>query len=83
MQNQVRKLHQCLNAEKPWFELSKNFPLLEKISLEISNFSKNEMGLIHDKILKLYSNYINEWQQFEQQFNCGFLKISLEKGKYK
>ncbi len=69
MQSQVRKLDKYLRAEKPWFEFSKNFPLLEEISLEISNFSKNEMGLIHDKILKLYSNYINEWQQFEQQFN--------------
>ena len=69
MQSQDRKLHQCLNAEKPWFALSKNFPLLEEISLEISNFSGKEIGLGQDNILQLYSNYINEWQKFEHQLN--------------
>ncbi len=69
MQSQVRKLDQCLNAEKPWFELSKNFPLLEEILLDISNFSDKEIRLGQDNILQLYSNYINEWQQFEHQLN--------------
>ncbi len=69
MKNQALKIEKCLSSRKPWFELSKNFPLLEEIKMEISNLSEREMVLIQDKILRLYSNYINEWQLLEQRLN--------------
>lgn len=69
MKNQVLKIEKCLNSRNPWFELNKDFPLLEEVRMEISNLSEREMVLIKDKILRLYSSYINEWQLLEQRLN--------------
>lgn len=66
MQSQVKRLDKYLRAENPWFELSKNFPLLEEIKIEMSNLDENEMFLIQNKILRLYSDYVKEWHNFTQ-----------------
>lgn len=69
MKSQVLKIERCLSSRNPWFELSRNFPLLEEVRMEISNLSERKMVVIKDKILRLYSNYINEWQLLEQRLN--------------
>lgn len=69
MRNQVQKLKTCLEAQNPWFELSRSYPMLEEIKLRLGNLTKADTALIQNKILYLYSNYVHEWSMFENRIH--------------
>lgn len=69
MRNHIQKLRNCLEAQNPWFELSHSYPILEEIKLSLGILTKDNKELIQNKILYLYSNYVQEWSIFESRIN--------------
>jgi len=69
MQYQISKIKSCLDRKNAWFELAKSFPNLEEMKLRVCGSSKNEQILFQEKVLNLYSKYLNEWNKFKSLFH--------------
>lgn len=59
MQLQVDKLRIILNSDKPWYRLTKEYPILMDIVDRCLEEDGHNCG--SSKILQLYDNYVKEW----------------------
>lgn len=64
MEWQYHKIKQLLGSEAPWPNLISEFPELQSISVEISCHSQESEEKTRKSILKLYSQYVAEWETF-------------------
>lgn len=69
MQKQIHKIGTCLNAPRPWYELSLAYPSLEEIKLQLSGISHKKMPSLQKNIMRLYGAYLYEWHLFENRVN--------------
>lgn len=64
MEWQYHKIKQLLLSEAPWQDLISEFPELQSISAEISGGGRSSEDEIQRSLLKLYSQYVAEWDNF-------------------
>jgi hypothetical protein len=66
MQYQVNRIRNLLLQPDPWVSLSRDYHELDEIVDQISLQTKQEAAQLRIRIIKLYSNYVDEWQLFEE-----------------
>ena len=62
MLKQVETLRSALQSEQPWQSLSKTYPELGKLAIQIP---KNSVAVqqYQENLLHLYRNYVDEWDK--------------------
>ena len=64
MEWQYEKIRRLLNSKSPWLNLIIEFPELRNISAELSSRGRTSQVEIRRSLLKLYSQYVAEWDGF-------------------
>jgi 7-cyano-7-deazaguanine synthase in queuosine biosynthesis len=64
MEWQYQKIKQYLDSDSPWLKLISEFPELQSISVALSRHSRESEEKTQRSILKLYSQYVDEWGTF-------------------
>ena len=66
MQHQVNKIRKLLKHSDPWMSLSEEYHEIDDIVDQISNQNKEKANFLRRQIIQLYSNYVDEWNVFEE-----------------
>lgn len=66
MQFQVDRLRVLLNQENPWRGLTSEYYDLDDIVDQISKYYSQDRNDLKQQIIRLYSNYVDEWRLFEE-----------------
>jgi 7-cyano-7-deazaguanine synthase in queuosine biosynthesis len=66
MQYQVNRIRYLLLQPDPWVSLSRDYHELDDIVDQISLQTIQEAAQLRMQIIKLYSNYVDEWRLFEE-----------------
>ena len=53
-----------LNNPDPWRSLTIEFPMLKQVATEVCVASGEVPADVQAKLLRLYSTYVNEWEEF-------------------
>ena len=64
MEWQAQKIAACLTAKDPWQKLAYEFPSLMEIASEICLDTNTESERVRSDLLRLYSQYVTEWNGF-------------------
>jgi 7-cyano-7-deazaguanine synthase in queuosine biosynthesis len=66
MHYQVNRIRDLLVQQDPWTSLSGEYHELDNIVDQISIQTKQKAPQLRTQIIKLYSNYVDEWKLFEE-----------------
>lgn len=69
MEWQYQVIKNCLSTKDSWQKLILEYPILQTILLELTNYRKFQDEDIQNKILLLYSRYCAEWETFSARQN--------------
>lgn len=69
MQYQIDKIRVLLKQENPWVNLSREYHDLDNIADQISQYNQQDVNCLRAQIVQLYSNYVDEWEFFEEYIN--------------
>ncbi|MDX2032594.1 MAG: hypothetical protein SF339_18105 [Blastocatellia bacterium] len=61
---QARQIGACLRSPAPWQELIHQFPALQDVLAEVCRTTGTEPDNISSGLLRLYSQYVQEWDSF-------------------
>jgi 7-cyano-7-deazaguanine synthase in queuosine biosynthesis len=67
---QARRIAECLGSIDAWQALIRAFPMLAKIEDMLAANRGQDRQLIRSSLLRLYEQYIDEWNQFQSR--CSF-----------
>jgi 7-cyano-7-deazaguanine synthase in queuosine biosynthesis len=62
---QARKIAECLGSVDAWQAMIRAFPMLAKIEDSLATNSGQDRLLIRSSLLRVYEQYIDEWNQFQ------------------
>jgi 7-cyano-7-deazaguanine synthase in queuosine biosynthesis len=74
---QARKIAECLGGVDPWQATIRAFPMLAKIEDSLATNGDQDRRLIRSSLLRLYEQYIDEWNQFQSCCSL-FLRIDQQ-----
>ena len=69
MEWQYLTIRDCLSSKYAWQKLILEYPILQTTALELVNNKKLESECIQNKILLLFSQYCEEWENFSARRN--------------
>lgn len=64
---QARRIAECLGSIDAWQALIRAFPMLAKIEDLLTTNGDRDRQLIRSSLLRLYEQYIGEWNQFQSR----------------
>jgi hypothetical protein len=64
---QARRIAECLGSIDAWQALIRAFPMLAKIEDLLATNGDQDRQLIKSSLLRLYEQYIDEWNQFQSR----------------
>jgi hypothetical protein len=64
---QARRIAECLGGIDAWQALIRAFPMLAKIEDLLAANRGQDRQLIRSSLLRLYEQYIDEWNQFQSR----------------
>ena len=67
--NQYQTIQNCLSAEDAWQNLIIEYPTLQTIASELISRKNLQEEDIQNKILLLFSQYCEEWENFSARRN--------------
>jgi 7-cyano-7-deazaguanine synthase in queuosine biosynthesis len=73
---QARRIAECLGSVNPWQAMIRVFPMLHRIEDALAMKSDQDRQSIQYSLLRLYRQYITEWNQFQL---CCPLFLSAER----
>jgi hypothetical protein len=64
MESQYQKISNSLRSDRRWKSLTGEFPHLQKLVSEFYCNTEIDTAKLREKILRLYSQYVEEWHHF-------------------
>jgi 7-cyano-7-deazaguanine synthase in queuosine biosynthesis len=64
MEWQFQRLHEALRASDSWRALCAAFPDVRRAAVAYQELEKVSAGAVNQQLVRLYSQYVTEWEQF-------------------
>ncbi|MGZ5434570.1 MAG: 7-cyano-7-deazaguanine synthase [Pyrinomonadaceae bacterium] len=73
---QARRISECLGNVDAWQAMTRVFPMLIRIEDVLATRGDQNRHLIQSSLLRLYQQYIDEWNQFQSRCSL-FLRVDV------